>query len=263
MMRKLCTTSLMLGAGIVWVSGAAAADWATLKGRFVIDGTPPKTAIIEPTKDQEVCGKHKLYDESLVVDEKGDIANAVVMLKTKLKDNEVAPDFASSASGKVELDNKNCRFEPHVAVMRTSQTLVLKNSDPAPVSHNTNISPLINAGINPVLAAGGDPLEHKFEKEEGLPIKVGCNIHPWMGAWLVVRNDPYAAVSDKSGEFTIKDLPVGKELEFVFWQEKAGYLKNAAFKGGKSDTKGRFKIKLKPGDNDLGDIKVSGGLFKK
>ena len=178
-------------------------------------------------------------------------------------DVPVGPDYAKTASDKVELDNKNCRFEPHVALMRTTQTLVLKNSDPAPVSHNTNIAPLINAGINPVLAAGGDPIEHKFDSEEGLPIKIGCNIHPWMGAWLIVRKDPYAAVSEKTGAFTIKDLPVGKELEFVLWQEKSGYLKNATFKGGKADTKGRFKLKLKPGDNNLGDIKISGSVFKK
>jgi hypothetical protein len=254
-------TSLLLALASLVASSAQAADWATLTGHFVYDGTPPKQATIEPTKDQSVCSKHKLYDESLVVDEKGNIANAAIMLRTK--DVPVAPEYEKSATDKVELDNKNCRFEPHVAVMRTTQTLVLKNSDPAPVSHNTNISPLKNAGINPVLAAGGDPIEQKFGEEEALPIKISCNIHPWMGAWLIVRKDPYAAVSAKDGTFTIKDLPVGKELEFVLWQENAGYLKNASFKGGKADTKGRFKIKLKPGENNLGDIKVGGSVFKK
>jgi hypothetical protein len=261
MMLKLWKTSPLFAVVILIAARGSAADLATLSGRFVYDGTPPKVVTIEPTKDQEVCGKHKLVDESLVVDDKGGIANAVIMLKTK--DVPVGPDYAKTASDKVELDNKNCRFEPHVALMRTTQTLVLKNSDPAPVSHNTNIAPLINAGINPVLAAGGDPIEHKFDSEEGLPIKIGCNIHPWMGAWLIVRKDPYAAVSEKTGAFTIKDLPVGKELEFVLWQEKSGYLKNATFKGGKADTKGRFKLKLKPGDNNLGDIKISGSVFKK
>jgi hypothetical protein len=94
-------------------------------------------------------------------------------------------------------------------------------------------------------------------------VKVGCNIHPWMGAWLVVRSDPYAAVTDADGKFTIKDLPVGKELEFGLWQENSGYLKNAAYKGGKANAQGRFKIKLKAGDNDLGDIKVAPSVFKK
>ena len=84
-----------------------------------------------------------------------------------------------------------------------------------------------------------------------------------MGGYLVVRKDPYAAVSDTDGKFTIKDLPVGKELEFALWERRTpAYLKNATFKGGKADAHGRFKIKLKPGDNDLGDIKVGASLFK-
>src|SRR5262245_17089865 len=231
---------------------AGAQEWATLTGRFVYDGKPRVFKPIEATKDQEVCGKHTIPDEGLVVSKDGGIANVVVMLKTK--NPKIAPGYESSANEKVVLDNKNCRFEPHVSVVRTSQSLELKNSDP--IGHNSKVDPLQNAGINPILPAGGDPVVHKFTTEEALPVKVGCNIHPWMVAWIVVRKDPYAAVSDAEGKFTIKDLPAG-EQEFALWQEDSGYLKNATFKGGKADNRGRFKYKLKPGENDLGDIKVS------
>ena len=130
--------------------------------------------------------KVKLTDEDLLVDAKGGLANAVIMLKTK--DVAVHPGYESSAKDKVVLDNKNCRFEPHVLVVRTSQTLLLKNSDPT--GHNTQRrSRSSNDGINPILAAGGDPLKHKFAKpKKSVPVKVGCNIHPWMGAWLIVRD---------------------------------------------------------------------------
>lgn len=261
---KLLKTSLALAVVIAFAASASAADWATLTGRFVYDGTPPKPAEIQPTKDQEVCGKHKIYDEGLVVDKDGGIANVVVMLKTKLKENEINPEYEKTASDPVQLNNKGCRFEPHVAIVRNSQTLSVNNSDS--VSHNTNIAPSPsgkNAGFNQMLAAGGDPIKQQFPGEEGLPVPVSCNIHPWMRGWVVMRHDPYAAASDSTGKFTIADLPVGKELEFMLWQEKSGYLKNVSFKGGKADTKGRFKIKLKPGDNNLGEIKVSGSVFKK
>jgi len=257
-MLKLLKFSSFVCLVVLAASAASAAELATLTGRFVYDGKAPAPVKLNADKDPQVCAAHPLFDESLLVDEKGGIANGIIMLKTK--NVPVAPSYEATANAKVELDNKNCRFEPHVAVVRTTQTLQLKNSDP--IGHNSKIDPFNNPGINPILAAGGEPIEQKFTLEEALPVKVGCNIHPWMGAWLVVRKDPYAAVSDKTGKFEIKDLPAGTELEFHAWQENPGHLKNATFKGGKTDAKGRFKIKLKPGVNDLGDIKVSGSLFK-
>ena len=95
---------------------------------------------------------------------------------------------------------------------------------------------------------------------------VGCNIHTFMGGKLLVRKSPYAAVSQADGKFEIKNLPAGKELEFQFWHEKKGNLKEVALKGatgGKADTKGRAKIMIKAGSNDLGDIKLPASLFKK
>lgn len=238
-------------------TAAAEGEWGTLKGRIVFDGKAPAQEPIDTSKDP-AC-KMKLETENLIVGKDGGLANAVIMLRTK--NAKVHPDFAASDAAELVLDNKNCRFEPHVQVVRLSQKLLLKNSDPT--GHNSNLAPLLNTAINPVLAAGGDPVPYQFTTEEAVPVKVGCNIHPWMGAWIVARKDPYAAVTDKDGNFTIKDLPAGKELEFRLWQESAGYLKNAAFKGGKADARGTFKLKIKPGDNDLGDIKVSGSIFKK
>ncbi len=214
-------------------------------------------AKIAANKDPEVCGKHELHDEGLEVAPDGGLQNAVIFLRTEGVD--VAPSYDDSAKADVLLDNKNCRFEPHVAVLRTSQSLVLKNSDP--IGHNSKVEPIKNPAINPIIPSG-EEIKQQFPDEENLPIKVGCNIHPWMGAWIVVRKTPYVAVADKEGNFEIKDLPVGKELEFVLWQEKAGYLKEAKIDGVKVDTKGRFKLKIKPGDNKLGDIKVSSKLFK-
>ena len=251
--------SLLVAASCVLAAAGRlpAEEWGTLSGRFIFDGKAPAPAKIVANKDPEVCGKHELHDEGLEVAADGGLANAVIYVLTK--DVPVAPSYSDSAKADVELDNKNCRFEPHVAAMRTSQTLVLKNSDP--IGHNSKVEPLKNPAINPIIPAG-EEIKQQFPDEENLPIKVGCNIHPWMGAWIVVRKNPYVAVADKEGNFEIKDLPVGKELEFVLWQEKSGYLKEAKIEGAKVDTKGRFKLKLKPGDNKLGDIKVSSKLFK-
>ncbi len=233
--------------------------WATLSGRFVYNGPRPAPAAVDISTDQAVCGQHELVQEGLMVDDDGGLANCVIMLTSK--EVKVAPSYDETATGKIELDNRNCRFEPHIAVLRTSQQLVIKNSDP--IGHNTRIDPLINPSFNPIMAAGGGSLTHSFPFQEALPVHVGCNIHPWMGAWLVIRKDPYAAVSDSAGKFTIIDLPVGSKLDFMLWNEVAGYLKSASFKGGKVDLKGHFKITLKPGENDMGDIKINSFLFKR
>ncbi len=238
-------------------TAAADGDWGTLTGRIIYDGKAPAPQPIDTSKDPN-C-KTKLETENLLVGPDGGLANAVIMLRTK--NVKVNPEYDATAKDEITLDNRNCRFEPHVEIVRLSQTLLLKNSDPT--GHNSNLSPLLNTAINPVLAAGGEPVPYHFTTEEAIPVKVGCNIHPWMGAWIVARKDPYAAVTDKDGNFTIKDLPAGKELEFRLWQESAGYLKNAKFKAGKTDTRGTFKIKIKPGKNDLGDIKVPSSIFKK
>jgi plastocyanin len=167
---------------------------------------------------------------------------------------KVHPDLAKP-EGEVVLDNKNCRFEPHVLPIQIGQTLLLKNSDP--IGHNSNVQPLGDQGVNPLIAAGTDA-RHKFNRKQTLPVPVSCNIHPWMKAYVLPRDNPYTAVSDADGNFTIKNLPAGEKLEFQVWQEKAGYLE------AKSDwKKGRFEMTLKPGENNLGVIKIKPAVFAK
>ena len=147
----------------------------------------------------------------------------------------MAPEYEKTAKADVVVDNKDCRFEPHVSILRVGQTLVIKNSDP--VGHNTQADALKNAPFNDLIPAGSE-IKKNWTQAETLPVRIGCSIHTWMGGYVLVRPNPYAAVTDADGKFTIKDLPAGKELEFSLWQEKSGYLKNAKNKDVKVDSKG-------------------------
>ena len=223
---------------------AAATGWATIKGKFKIVGSAPSQGPpLAAAKQNPECSKHNVFDESLVV--KGDaLIGAVIFARTpKL---EVNPDLAEP-SGEVVLDNKNCRFEPHVIFARAGQKISVKNSDP--FGHNTKVESVANAGANFSLPADS-VTEYSFAKEESLPVKVGCSIHPWMGAWILVRGNPYGAVSDGKGEFTIAKMPAGREIEFQLWQEKLGFLSSAKSDQVKIDGKGRFKATLEP-DQEL------------
>ncbi len=239
-------------------SVTAWAEWGTLKGRFVLTGDVPAAAALTVDKDLEVCGKHKLVSEEVVVGEDKGIANVVVFVRDKKV--KVKPELEAAAKkAKPVLDNHGCRFEPHVLFVQAGQELVIKNSDP--VGHNSNIASVKNAPSNNLIPAGGE-VTSKFTSDEAVPAQVTCNIHPWMKGWIVIRNNPYAAVSKADGSFEIADLPA-EELELQFWHEKAGYLGEMTINGkAEKVSKGRKKLTITAGGTDLGEIGLDAKLFK-
>ena len=241
-------------------SGIAAADeWGTIKGRFLYGGDAPSAAEIKADKDIEVCGKHKLVNEELAVGADKGVANVVVFVRDK--GIKVHPDAAAEAkAAKVVLDNKDCRFSPHVVVVHTGQPLIIKNSDT--VGHNSNVATIKNPPSNSLIPSGGES-STPFANEEAIPAQVTCNIHPWMKAWIVVRPNPYAAVSAADGSFEIKNVPAG-EVELQLWHEKAGYIGEITVGGkGEKIAKGRRKVKVETAGTNLGEMVLAPGLFQK
>ena len=241
-----------------FAASAFADEWGTIKGRFEFGGNAPAAGELKADKDVEVCGKHKLLAEELVVGADKGVANVVVFVRDK--GVKVHPDLAATKNEKVVLDNKNCRFEPHVSVVQTGQPLVIKNSDT--VGHNSNIATMKNPPSNSLIPQGGESTL-TFASDEAIPSQITCNIHPWMKGWVLVRPNPYGTVSKPDGTFEIRNVPAG-EIELQFWHEKAGYIGEMTF-GGKAEkvAKGRKKVKVAAGDNDLGTMVLDANLFKK
>jgi hypothetical protein len=241
-------------------SAASAAEWGSLKGRFVYDGTAPAAAKLTIDKDQATCGGHDLVDQSLEVSTTGGIANVVVWVRSKLKAGQINPDYAKTDADKVKLDNKNCHFVPHVVGVRVGQTLVVSNSDP--IAHNTKIDGQ-NLQVNPLIPAGGST-DVPIDAPETLLVPVSCSIHGWMHAVLVVRPNPYFAISDKDGKFEIKDLPAG-EWEFQVIHERSGFVTDATVDGKETKwAKGRPKWTIDADKTtDLGEMKLGAAQFNK
>lgn len=240
--------------GLVMMAGnVMAADWADLKMTFKLGGAAPAPAKANVDKDQAVCGKFNLKKETLVVGKDGGIANVFVYLVPPTgKKAEVCPDLKLADS--VEFDNKDCRYSPHAVVISTKQKLVLGNKDP--IGHNVKGEFLGNSvAFNDLIPSMGS-VSKSFTKSEAIPFPVSCSIHGWMTGYVLVREDPYATVSDDTGAITIAKLPVGKHT-FAVWHEGAGFV-SAPKVGGKPATwkKGRVEIEIKAGGVDFGTVEV-------
>ena len=239
--------------GVLLCTGSALGqEWGDLDAQFLYKGTPPTPAKLQITKDPEFCGKHNLVEETVVVNkENKGLANVVVYLMATTKP-KIHPDYEKEAKAEVVVDNENCRFEPHVSAIRTGQTLVLGNKDP--VAHNTKAEFFQNNPFNDLIPAKGS-IKKSFTKAEATPSVISCSIHPWMNAYLLIREDPYFAVSDKDGKLAIKNLPTG-EHTFVVWSNK--FISNVTVDGKATTwTRGRVKVNIKPGKNSLGKVEVT------
>jgi hypothetical protein len=237
-----------------FVSAAGKEEWGDLTGRFVVEGDVPEPKKLVVDKDVDCCGKFDIRDESLLVDSKGGLSNVYVYVRSRKVD--ICPELEETFSKSVLLDNRDCIFQPHcMAIWLDKQILDIVNSDP--VAQNVAFSPLGGKAANIVLPAPPDAAAKAtwtFKRKQRLPVKIVCNYHPWEVAYILPLDHPYFAISAVDGTFTIPKLPVGK-IELQLWQERIGYLATDDY------AKGRVKMKIKPGTNDLGTIKLPSSLF--
>ncbi len=192
------------------VETAPAAPQTPSSGRVLFEGEKPepKPLAVDAAKS-EGCGSVDTQDQSLLFGANGGIANVVVTV-------ELAGATVKPLEKPMVLDQKTCRFEPHVTVVPVGTTVEYRNSDA--ISHNVHSYPSKNEGLNKMVGAGAAEVQ-KLDKEDRIEIK--CDIHPWMNSWLVVANTNHFAVTGSDGSFTLTGLPPG-EHKARFWHEKLG-----------------------------------------
>ena len=187
------------------------ADGGSIKGKVVFNGTPPPKKKVVPTKDREVCGSGvREVDQIIIGPDKG-VAEAVVHL-AKVEKGKPWPKLAKPP----EINNEKCDFHPHVQVIPQGDFVVV-NSDP--VLHNTKSFFDRTPVFNLALPNQGQRITRPI-KRSGL-MRVECDAHGWMLAWVYVADNPYYAITQKDGTFTITDVPPGN-YTLVGWQEFTG-----------------------------------------
>ena len=251
-------------AGGAETTKATGTGWATLKGKFVFEGTPVKMEPYSANKDVDVCrvgGKAPLQESLIVDDASKGIKNVAIYLR---KASRVHESAEKPETDEAVFDQKNCVFLSHVFPITIGQTMVIKNSDPPPVGHNTNIS---GKNSNNVTVAAGSTIEYVPLKEEAVPRPVTCSMHPWMIAYMLPRKTGYYAVTEADGSFEIKNLPAGETLEMQVWHERGRgndgvlVLETKQAKDLDWSSKGRFKVTLEADEVRELTVKVPGSAL--
>jgi plastocyanin len=118
------------------------------------------------------------------------------------------------------IDQKGCEYQPYVLGVQTGQKILVKNSDP--VLHNIHPTPTApgNKEDNKAQMPNGPELTFTFPSPE-MFLRFKCDVHPWMFAYACVVDNPYFAVTDKDGKYTIKDVPDGKYTMEVLHRKAA------------------------------------------
>jgi len=196
--------------------GEAKFGTATIKGVVDFTGKAPEMKVPAKRKDAEVCKDKEIKYNAVLVDG-GKLQDVFV----RLANGAVKGDWKGK---EVEIDQKDCMYEPRIQGVVAGSEIVIKNGDAT--LHNVHTYKGAESWFNQAQPKGSEAL--KKEVEETKVVKFTCDVHPWMHGFVVVTDHPFYAVSGKDGSFTIEKVPAG-EYDVEAWHSQYG-LKKAKVK---------------------------------
>jgi plastocyanin len=213
---------------------APVVEGGSINGVVKLDGVAPKPTRLEIGKDKEVCGAHPLFDQSLVVGSGGGIRDAVVTVVDIAKGEPLKPE-----SG-VAFDQKGCEYTPHVIAFPVGSTVKVINSDD--ILHSVHTTSTVNPPVDMAQPGFKKIISVTVAKPE--VIHVDCDAHNWMNGWWYAVDNPYYAVTDASGHFTIPNVPPGN-YKLRVWQEKLGTMTQRVTVAADKPVTADFTMKVK------------------
>jgi hypothetical protein len=197
----------------------------SIRGVVRLSGAVPDVSV-QTGKDDKICGPSVLLSR-LTTGRNGGVKNAIVYIQ------KIEQGKAFDLKKKFMLDQKECRYQPHVMVLPFGSPLEIVNSDP--VLHNVHVSELGASRMSVVNIA--QPIKGQRSLIQASQIRkpgffvATCDAgHPWMSAYVMVAEHPYCAVTDADGKFVIDDVPPG-EYQLVMWHEGVRVARVATEKG--------------------------------
>ena len=184
-------------------------SYGTISGKVLLGNANVESETFLITKDHESCGTGTRTVEW--VRASGDALLDVVVYLDKV---EAGKPFLKEAEA-IVVDQKNCRFTPYLQVMANGGEIKVLNPDP--VLHNVRAFELFPTANNKTMRRtifnvslpDFDTYAKKVSLRRGRALKLECSAHSTMHAWVFLARNPYYAVVDKNGTFTITDVPPG------------------------------------------------------
>lgn len=213
MKSRICLS--LIGCLIFASLAAAQTNTGTIKGRIVLSGNPPGNPVIRMGRDP-MCAKvnaGKQVVQETVLTRNGGLANVFVRLQGNFPQTPVPTQ-------PVTIDQKGCIYLPRVVGIRVGQTLQIRNSDDW--LHNVHSQSTRNSSFNAGQPKAGLVYSYKPTQEEVM-VKLGCDVHSWMTAYVGVVTNPYFTVSGEGGTFEIDKVPPGTHT-IQIWHERFGML---------------------------------------
>jgi plastocyanin len=182
-------------------------------GSVSLSGPIPKLASRPVATDAAICGAADRASPALVLGKSKELANVFVWL-------EGVPGVAPGTlpKGPFRLDQKGCAFVPYAEVVSAGIPVTILNSDP--ILHNVHATTTRgDALFNRAIPVQGRTFTRTFTAPGVIRIK--CDVHPWMNAWLFVADSPFAAVTGREGRFSFPGVPPGS-YRLHAWHELFG-----------------------------------------
>ena len=186
----------------------------TISGTVKWSGPVPHELEFPITKDPQICetdGKKTASLERLIVGPEDGVANTIVYIK-----NISAGKPMDLPAQRRHLDQKHCRYIPHILLVPQSADLQMQSSDAT--LHTIHMDgaasfnlpfPFTNQVVSRTMSTPG-------------LVNLHCNGgHVWMNAEMMVVPHPYYAVTDESGRFEFTSVPPGT-YQIVAWHEGWG-----------------------------------------
>jgi len=184
-------------------------DLGSITGTIRVSGAVDAPQVLRVGVDREVCAEEPLLDESLIVDNESLGVKNVVVRITSIEEGSAKPRETDYLRA---LQQRNCRFEPHVLIVAAGREFSILNWDG--ILHNTHTRSRLNRPFNKAQPGFLKRVPVTLKLPETM--EVACDAHDWMTAWIVVAEHRFYTVSGDQGEFRLDGVPAGRhELEIL------------------------------------------------